>query len=167
MTEETKTLVLVALNMNYTPVAPHRPGTYVVGWLDGDEQKAHDHLNTCKHEQINVLIQNAFMVQVGIEFEPEFETDPQGRPVRGPDNKPVLTGNMGINQGFSMFPLTLMDAANGNGYGVEASHWIFPKGTMLQDFETQFSVLKDRLVSTRSGVTMHTDLPPGAKPPQA
>ncbi|NIT79691.1 MAG: hypothetical protein GWN58_33585 [Anaerolineae bacterium] len=162
-----RTLVLVALNMNYSPVAPHRPGTYIVGWLDGNESDAHDHLNTCKHEQINVLIQNAFMVQIGIEFEPEFERDAQGRPVRGPDGKPVPTGNMGVNQGFSMFPLTLMDHANGNGYGVEATHWIFPKGTMLQDFETQFDVMRDRLVSSRSGLTQHTNLPPGMKPPQA
>lgn len=162
-----RTLVLVALSMNYSPVAPHRPGTYVVGWLEGDQEKADSYLNACKSERINALLKNAFMVQIGIEFEPEYERDAQGRPVKGPDGRPVPTGNMGVNQGFSMFPLTLMDHANGNDYSLEATYWIFPKGTMLQDFETQFDVLRDRLVSSRSGVTTHRNIPDGTAPPQA
>ncbi len=165
--DDERTLVLMALHINQTPVAPHRPGTYVVGWVDGNQDTAQDHINTCKSERINVVVKNAFLVQIGVEFEPEFEKDPQGRPVKGPDGRPVPTGNMGVNQGFSMFPLTLMDPANGNDYSLEATYWIFPKGTMLQDLETQFGVMRDRMVSARSGVTTHTDLPQGMKPPQA
>jgi len=167
MTDDNRTLVLMALPMSATPVGPHRPGTFVVGYVNGEKDLANEYLNACKSEKINVLIQNAFLCQIGIEFEPELELDPNGNPVRGPDGKPVLTGNMGINQGFSMFPLTNMDATNGCDYGLEATYWIFPKGSMLQDFEQHFQVMSERLLNARTGMTTHPNLPPGMKPPQA
>jgi hypothetical protein len=142
--------------MSVTPIAPHRPGTFVLGYLTGDQEEANNYLNTCKVEKINATVQNAFLVHVGIEFEPEFERDPQGRPVRGPDGQPVLTGQMGVNQGFAMLPLTKMDAVNGCDYCLEVINWVFPKGTMIQDLEAQLTEVRDQLLHSRTGITTHS-----------
>jgi hypothetical protein len=154
--ENTRTLVLVHLGMNQTPVAPHRPGTYVCGYVAGDQTAAEDYLNTCKGEKINALVHNAFLVQIGIEFMPALELDPQGRPVRGPDGKPVIReGQMDVRQGFALMPLTKMDATNGCDYSVEAISWIYPRGTMIQDLESQMEATRNNLLHSRTGITTH------------
>jgi hypothetical protein len=165
MSDDTRTLVLISLPMGQTPVAPHRPGTYVLGYVPGDQKAAHAYLNECKAQKGNAMIENAYMVQIGVEFEPEIEMDPQGRPVRGPDGGPIKTGNMGITQGFALMPLTNMDAVNGCDYGVEALHWVFPKGTMIQDLEAQMEHASSKLLHARTGMTQHRNVPQGMTPP--
>lgn len=155
--EDTRTLVLVHLPMNQTPVAPHRPGGYVCGYVEGNQEAAEVYLNTCKQDKINALIRNAFLVQLGIEFVPGIELDPQGRPVRGPDGRPVQKdGAMDVRQGFALLPLTKMDAVNGCDYSVEAISWIYPKGTMIQDLESQIEATRNNLLHSRTGITTHS-----------
>lgn len=163
--EDVRTLVLVHLSMHQTPIAPHRPGTYVCGYVDGDQKATEEYLNACKKDKINALIHNAFLVQVGIEFVPGIEVDPEGRPVRGPDGKPVRKdGSMDVRQGFALLPLTKMDAVNGCDYSVEAVGWIYPKGTMIQDLESQIEATRNNLLHSRTGITTHSaGMPAGLK----
>ena len=157
MSEDIRTLVLVHLSMNQTPVAPHRPGTFVVGYLDGDQDAAEDYLNTCKVEKRNALIKNAWLAQIGIEFMPTVELDPEGRPVRGPDGRPVIReGQMDVRQGFALLPLTKMDATNGSDWSIEAIYWVYPKGSMIQDLESHITITRDNLLHSRTGLTTHS-----------
>lgn len=167
MSEDTRTLVLVSLPMAQTPIAPHRPGTYVVGYIPGDQTEANDYLNKNKVNKTNAIVQNAFLALTGIEFEPRFAVDPHGNPILGPNGEPQKTGRMGVMHGFTILPLTRMDAANGCDYGVEVEHqhWIFPKGSMIQDLETNIRMASDNLVETRSGLTRHPNVPSGFGPP--
>lgn len=168
MSEDTRTLVLVHLGMANTPVGPHRPGTYVCGYVNGTQEEADGYLNTCKKMKTNALIRNAFLVQIGIEFEPQVQRDSDGRPVRGQDGQLISTGHMGIKQGFALLPLTNMDATNGSDYSVEAIYWIFPKGSMVQDLESQMKITADNLLHSRTGITTHpAGLPQGMRPPRA
>lgn len=162
--EKIETLVLIHVPAAQTPIAPHRPGTFVVGYLEGSQVDAHEYLNACKAEKSNVMVRNAFLIQIGIEFEPEFQRGPEGRPLPGPDGQPLRTGKVGINQGFALFPLSAMDAVNGCDYGVDPIYWVFPKGSMVQDLEAQMAAAADTLVHKRSGITTHPNLPQGIRP---
>lgn len=160
MQEENRTLVLVALDMTLTPVAPHRPGTFVVGYVDGDQKEANDYLNQCKKDQINGTVQNAWLIQTGIEFEPIYDRPPI------PGQPPPRVTHMDIKQGFACFPLTKLDALNGSDFSLPLSYWVFPKGTMIQDIGAEIDKARENMATKRSGVTVHSaGLPPGLKPP--
>jgi len=71
----------------------------------------------------------------------------------------VRTGKMGVKQAFALMPLTNMDAVNGSDYGVEVVHWVFPKGTMIQDLESQMETTGERQMERRSGLSRAREIP--------
>ena len=165
MPDDNRTLVLVHLAMAQTPIAPHRPGTYVCGYVEGNQNHVEEYLNSCKVAKKNALICNAFLIQLGIEFSPALEMGPDGKPLRGPDGKPVMReGVLDIRQGFAMMPLTKMDAMNGCDWSVEAVNWVYPKGSMIQDLESHMENTRNNLLHSRTGLTTHSaGLPSGLR----
>jgi len=152
---DTKTLVLLQLAVTSTPISPHRPGSFVVGYVDGDQMDADNYLNECKTTKRNALIQNAFLAQIGIDFVPTPVRDDQGQPVLDADGNPKTNPlHVEIAHGFAMMPLSNMDATTGCDWSAEASVWVFPKGSMIQDIEAQMAAIRNSLLQARS--TLHT-----------
>lgn len=135
MNEET--MVLIALSHEFSPVEPHRPGTYILGYLPGTRDNAHETLNRAKTTGTNILVYKAWLLQVGLAFVPESEN----------------SRRLSINNAAFVLPLTRMDCSRGVTYGVPPTIWAFPEGTMQQDLEAEIEKVRTTLVHQRSGIT--------------
>jgi len=152
---------MASLDMTLTPVAPHRPGTFVVGYVNGDQDEANNHLNDCKRQGINALIADAYLVQAGIEFMPIYDSPPV------PGHPPPRVTHMDLKQGFACFPLTKLDALTGSDISLPLSFWVFPKQTMVSSLEDEIAKVRTNMAEKRSNITVHSaGLPPGLKPPR-
>jgi hypothetical protein len=154
-----RTLVMIPMSKDHTPVEPHIPGTYVVGYIAGTESDVEETLNACAQAETNVRIENAYLVVLGITFAPmkanphdERQFNPQlpmGHPAQ-PEMK------LALKHALSMMPLTQMDHSMGLTYSmpVKNMHWVYPKGSMIQDLESQMELTRKQLTESRSGVTV-------------
>lgn len=157
-----RTMVLVSLPVESNPVEPHRPGTFVVGYLAGDLKTAHGYLNSCKRERDNALVENSWLLPVGISFTPNSADDaPDPRdPRRDPRDPRQMRPQRGpirldVQHAAVVIPFTRMDNSNGVTWAVpitEKTVWVFPTGTMLQDLEAKIDHARNTLVEARAGL---------------
>lgn len=144
--ESDRTMVMVSLPVESNPIEPHRPGTFVLGYREGNQEEVHTHLNKCKKERNNVILENSWLLPVGISFVPTEEMDPRSR------NKNV---RLDVQHAAILLPLTRMDNSTGSTWAVpitDKTVWVFPTGTMLIDLEAKIEHARNTLVSNRSGL---------------
>jgi hypothetical protein len=154
MDAETKTMVMIALPHHQSPMEPHTPGTYVLGYVDGDQDAANDYLNAHKQAKTNALVKNGFLIQTNVKLTPDPE-GPQPNPQMPPNHPQQPKMKLILVHGFLIFPLTQMDNQAGLTYSMDVdTHWVFPTGSMVQDMETQMENCGKSLVENRSSLTL-------------
>lgn len=152
-----RTLVMVSLPVESNPVEPHRPGTFVLGYIQGDQKTAHDYLNAAKKEHNNALIENAWLMPVGISFVPQGGPEMEQGDPRDPRRMRPQKGPMrlDVQHAAVVIPFTRMDNSAGVTWAVpitEKSVWVFPTGSMLIDLEAKIDHARNTLVENRSGL---------------
>lgn len=157
MDNENRTLVMIPMDKDQTPVEPHIPGTYVVGYIDGSEEEVEETLNACAQAETNARMENAWIMVLGMTFAP-MKANPQDErqfnpqlPLNHP-SQPEM--KMALKHALSVMPLTQMDHSTGLTYSmpVKNRHWVYPKGSMIQDLESQFEMTRRQLTEGRTGI---------------
>jgi hypothetical protein len=157
--DDDRTLVMIPMNKDQTPVEPHIPGTYVMGYVEGSEKEAEAYLSEASAAGRNVKVENAYLVVLGVTFSPVKANPQDERPFNpqlpmGHPSQPEM--KLALKHALSVMPLTQMDHSMGLTYSmpVKDMHWVYPKGSMVQDMESQMEMTRKQLTESRSGLTV-------------
>ena len=152
--ESERTLVMVSLPVVSNPIEPHLPGTFVLGYLQGCQETAHTYLNNAKREKNNALLENGWLLPVGVSFVQVGSEERLPDP-RQPRIRPKGQVRLDVQHAAIVIPLTRMDNSAGITWAVpitEKSVWVFPTGSMQTDLEAKIEHARNTLVENRSGL---------------
>lgn len=161
---DNRTMVLVALPHTLSPVQPHKPGGFIVGYVEGGETEAMESLNKHKQDKTCAKVQNAWIMQTATYYQPVLVNE-QGEVIRKigqlpPGQALPPEAKMQTVTETSISALTNIDAANGCDYYIEPIMWVIPKGVMISKLEDHMQAASARMVQ-KSGLSLHSQIPQG------
>ena len=191
---DTKTMVAIHLAYEFTPIQPHTPGSFVIGYYEGDREAAETYLNSCKINGENVLLDNAWLLAVGISFEPRVnpemmagvqglakiaeqvqEKNKQLAAAIMMNLKPIAQNmkagddkqqQVDLNHTHMLMPLTMLDPNNGLTYSVPPTYWFYPRGSMEAELGNQIDHMRTQLLNSRSSLAVAQSMPDELKDPR-